>query len=167
TSVLITKGQITQIDNREAFKATVATVIDLGDATLLPGFIELHAHLDFRHIPADTVLRHGITTLRDVGGTVHQPYGGEGSLRVLSSGQIITAPNGYPIPNMGAENIAIAVATETQARQTVRDLIKGGAVIIKVALEPGNEVGAPWTTHIYLMPNTANSRKPCRYYLKR
>ncbi len=146
TSVLISHGKIVQIDNRAAFKSTTASVIDLGDATLLPGFIELHAHLGFQHIPEDTVLRHGITTLRDVGGTVHPPYGGHGSLRVLTSGQIITAPNGYPIPNLGAENIAIPVATESQARQTVRQLIDGGAVVIKVALEPGNETGAPWTS---------------------
>lgn len=67
TSVLVVGGVITQIDNREAFKSSTAKVIDLGDATLLPGFIELHAHLAFQHIPADTVLKHGITTLRDVG----------------------------------------------------------------------------------------------------
>lgn len=146
TSVLISNGKIARIDSRDALKNTAAKVIDLGDATILAGFIELHAHLDFQHIPADTVLRHGITTLRDVGGPVHQPYGGDGSLRVLTSGQIITAPDGYPIPNMGADNIAIPVASEAQARQTVRDLINGGAVIIKIALEPGNEAGAPWSS---------------------
>ena len=112
-------GVIAQIDAREAFKSSAAKVIDLGDATLLPGFIELHAHLAFQHIPADTVLKHGITTIRDVGGPLHQPYGGDGSLRVLTSGPIITAPGGYPIPELGAENIAIAVATEQQARETV------------------------------------------------
>jgi imidazolonepropionase-like amidohydrolase len=146
TSVLIDKGKIIQIDNPEAFKASIAKRIDLGDATLLPGFIELHAHLGFQHIPEAIVLQHGITTLREVGGTVHPPYGGDGSLRVLTSGQIITAPNGYPIPTMGAENIAIAVSTESQARETVRQLIEGGAVVIKIALETGNEIGAPWTS---------------------
>ena len=45
---------------------------------------------------------------------------------------------------MGAGNIAMAVATEEQAREAVRNLIDGGAVIIKVALEPGGEKGAPW-----------------------
>lgn len=145
-SVLISNGQISQIDNHEVFKTTTAQIIELGDATLLPGFIELHAHLNFQHVPADTVLRHGVTTLRDVGGPVHKPYGGNGDLRVLTSGQIITATHGYPIPNLGAENIAIPVTTEAQARATVRQLIADGAVVIKVALEPGNEVGAPWTS---------------------
>lgn len=146
TSVLVTGGIVTRIDTREAFKSSDAKVIDLGDATLLPGFIELHAHLGYQHIPVDTVLKHGITTLRDVGGPLHQPYGGDGSLRVMTSGPIITAVDGYPIPGMGAENIAIAVSSEQQARETVRTLIDGGAAVIKIALEPGGEVGAPWAS---------------------
>lgn len=146
TSVLVQNGQVVQIDSREAFKSSTAKAIDLGDATLLPGFIELHAHLAFQHVSADAVLKHGITTIRDVGGPLHQPYGGDGSLRVLSSGPIMTAPGGYPIPELGSENIAIAVATEQQARETVRDLVNGGAVVIKIALELGGEAGAPWTS---------------------
>lgn len=145
TSVLVIDGKVAQIDASEVLKVKDADVIDLGDATLLPGFIELHAHLAFQNVSPDVVLKHGITTLRDVGGPIHQPYGGEGSLRVLTSGPIITAPEGYPIPGMGATNIAIAVATEIQARETVRDLVKGGAAVIKIALEPGGEAGAPWT----------------------
>lgn len=146
TSVLVKNGQVAQIDSPEAFKSSDARIIDLGDATLLPGFIELHAHLTFQHVHADTVLKHGITMIRDVGGPLHQPYGGDGSLRVLTSGPIITAPGGFPIPQLGAESIAIAVATEQQARQAVRNLINGGAVVIKVALEPGGEAGSPWVS---------------------
>ncbi|MGZ5026988.1 MAG: amidohydrolase family protein [Methylobacter sp.] len=146
TSVLVVGGIVSRIDNREAFQSGTAKVIDLGDATLLPGFIELHAHMGFQKIPAETVLNHGITTIRDVGGPLHQPYGGDGGLRVLTSGPILTAPGGYPIPELGAENIAIAVSTEQQARETVRNFINGGAVVIKVALEPGSEAGAPWAS---------------------
>ncbi|PKO83173.1 MAG: amidohydrolase [Betaproteobacteria bacterium HGW-Betaproteobacteria-11] len=146
TSVLVINGRVARIDTRESFKPSNAKVIDLGDATILPGFIELHAHLTFQHVPADTVLKHGITTIRDVGGPVHKPYGGDGSLRVLTSGPIITAPNGYPIPMLGDTNIAMAVSTEKEARATVRDLIDRGAVVIKVALEPGGEAGAPWSS---------------------
>jgi len=106
----------------------------------------LHAHLTYHNIPEDIILRHGITTIRDVGGPLHKPYGGDGGLRVLTSGPIITAPNGYPIPSMGATNLAIPVATEDEARETVRKLIDGGAVMIKIALEPGGEAGAPWSS---------------------
>lgn len=47
---------------------------------------------------------------------------------------------------MGITNIAAPVSTEEQARETVRTLINGGAVVIKVALEPGGEAGAPWAS---------------------
>jgi hypothetical protein len=146
TSILVINGKIAQIGSRESFQSSNAKAIDLGDATILPGFIELHAHLSFQNIPADTVLKHGITTIRDVGGPIHKPYGGSGSLRVLTSGPIITAPNGYPISILGNTNVATAVSTEKEARETVRDLINGGAVVIKVALEPGGEAGAPWSS---------------------
>lgn len=147
-SVLVKNGRIAEIKPRASFKADdEMKIIDLGDATLLPGFIELHAHLSYQKVPADTVLKHGITTIRDLGGPVHQPYGGEGGLRVLTSGPIITAPHGYPIVNLGAENIAIAVTGEEEARAAVRRLIDQGAVVIKIALEPGGETGAPWSSH--------------------
>ncbi|MCQ8116247.1 amidohydrolase family protein [Methylomonas rosea] len=144
-AVLISDGKVTRIDSREAFKDSDAPRLDLGDATLLPGFIELHAHLSYQHVPADSVLRHGITTVRDVGGPLHQPVGGDGSLRLMTSGPIITAPAGYPIPNLGETDIAMPVADAQQARQAVRKLVAGGAVLIKVALEPGGEAGAPWS----------------------
>ncbi|SEL40902.1 amidohydrolase family protein [Nitrosovibrio tenuis] len=146
TSVLVVNGHIARIDKRESFRPGDARVIDLGDATLLPGFIELHAHLSFQNVPADTVLKHGITTIRDVGGPIHKPYGGNGSLRVLTSGPILTAPGGYPIPMLGTTNIAVPVSTEKEARATVRTLINEGAVVIKIALEPGGEAGAPWSS---------------------
>ncbi|SFE34425.1 amidohydrolase family protein [Nitrosomonas sp. Nm166] len=147
-SVLISDGQVTQIGPRAPFNThSKIRTIDLGDATILPGFIELHAHLSYQKVPADTVLRHGITTIRDLGGPIHKPYGGDGSLRVLTSGPIITAPHGYPIIKLGATNIAVAVSSEKEARETVRSLIDKGAAVIKVALEPGGEAGAPWSSH--------------------
>jgi imidazolonepropionase-like amidohydrolase len=146
TSVLVENGKIARIGSRESFPSGTAKEIDLGDAMLLPGFIELHAHLSYQHIPTDIVLKHGITTVRDVGGPIHQPYGGDGSLRVLTSGPIITAPGGYPIPSLGETDIAKAVATVEEAREAVRNLVANGAVVIKVALEPGGESGAPWST---------------------
>ena len=144
-SVLVSDGKVTRIDKRDAFNLSNVKEIDLGDATLLPGFIDLHAHIKFHHISEYVVLKHGITTVRDVGGPLNSTTVGEGHLRVLSSGPIITAPDGYPINIMGADNIAIAVSSEQQARAVVKDFITGGASIIKIALEPGGEIGAPWT----------------------
>ncbi|SEM69550.1 amidohydrolase family protein [Nitrosomonas marina] len=147
-SILIKNGQVSQVNRRDLMSIDEGTkVIDLGDATVLPGLIELHAHLSYRNVPADIVLQHGITTIRDLGGPVHQPYGGNGSLRVLTSGPILTAHDGYPIVNLGASNIAKAVSSEEEAERVVRELIGAGAVVIKVALEPGGEIGAPWSVH--------------------
>jgi len=145
TAVLITGNKIVRIDSLDAFHIKPAKTINLGDATLLPGFIELHAHLSFKNVPAEIVLKHGITTIRDLGGPIHQPFGGDGRLRILTSGPIITAPNGYPIPIFGSDNV-IPVSSESDARQAVRSLIKKGAVVIKIALEPGGEKGAPWAS---------------------
>ncbi|RIZ67339.1 MAG: amidohydrolase [Methylococcales bacterium] len=158
-SILVVDGKVNRIDKRENFTATNAREVDLGDATVLPGFIELHAHLGFQHIPEDVVLRHGVTTLRDVGGPLHETYGGEGRLRVLTSGPILTVSEGYPIINLGTENIAIAIASEQQAKTVVRDLIKGGAAIIKIALEPGGETGAPWTHHHHQQTHDHHPKK--------
>ncbi len=147
-SVLIDEGKVVRIDQRSAFAGTgtnAARVIDLGDATLLPGFIELHAHLTFQNVPQDVVLRHGVTTVRDLGGPVHHPRGGDGALRVLTSGPAITAPGGYPITVFGERSVATSVTTAADARKRVRELVDGGAVVIKIALEPGGQSGAPWS----------------------
>lgn len=145
-SVLIINEKIAQIGTHGSIETDNTQVIDLGDATVLPGFIELHSHFAFQNVSAETVLKHGITTIRDLGGPVHFPYGGKGSLRVLTSGPIITAPDGYPIPNFGATDIATPVSTEEEARKAVLMHIRGGAIVIKVALEPGGEAGAPWSS---------------------
>ncbi len=114
--------------------------------TLLPGFIDLHAHLLLDRVPSEKVLRHGITTVRDTGGPLIRPSGGDGSLRVLTAGPILTAPGGYPIPVFG-HDVALEVTDAATARAAVRRLADGGAALIKIGLEPGGSAGAPWTAH--------------------
>ncbi|HYE37042.1 amidohydrolase family protein [Methylocaldum sp.] len=150
-TVLIVDGKVASLGPSKQVQRKEAPIIDLGDATLLPGFIELHGHLAFRNVPRDTVLRHGVTTVRDVGGPLLAPSGGEGSLRLLTAGPIITGPGGYPIPVFGNSghghgDVAAPVETPEQARQLVQNLVAGGAAIIKIALEPGGEPGASWST---------------------
>lgn len=159
SSVLIVDGKIAKINTPAVSYDQTTKIIDLGNATLLPGFIELHAHLSYKKVSAETVLKHGITTIRDLGGPVHQPYGGKGSLRVLTSGQIITARDGYPISVLGEKGIAISVSTEAEARKTVENLIDAGAAVIKVALEPGGEIGAPWSSSGHKHAHKQNHHK--------
>jgi len=149
-SVMVADGKVAKIGPSKQIRRSGVKEVNLGDATILPGFIEMHAHLVFQKVPRETVLRHGITTARDVGGALLHPSGGHGSLRLLTAGPIITAPGGYPItvfgqPGHGHGEIAATVETPEQARELVRRLAQGGAAIIKIALEPGGEAGAPWT----------------------
>ena len=113
--------------------------------TLLPGFIELHAHLRLGQVPPDIVLRHGLTTVRETGGPLAPPSGGDGRLRLLAAGPILTAPRGYPVPVFGPAP-ALEVADIPAAREAVSRLVAGGAAFIKMALEPGGSPGAPWTS---------------------
>jgi imidazolonepropionase-like amidohydrolase len=113
--------------------------------TLLPGFIELHAHLRLGEVPPDVVLRHGLTTVRETGGPLAPPSGGDGRLRLLAAGPILTAPGGYPVPVFGPDT-ALEVADIPAAQEAVGRLAAGGAAFIKIALEPGGSPGAPWTS---------------------
>jgi hypothetical protein len=114
--------------------------------TLLPGFIDLHGHPRLGQVPPETILRHGITTIRDTGGPLVPPSGGDGRLRVLGAGPILTAPGGYPVPVFGP-GAGVEVPDVQTARTAVGQLVAGGAALIKVALEPGGSPGAPWSGH--------------------
>ncbi|HYV01067.1 MAG TPA: amidohydrolase family protein [Actinomycetota bacterium] len=114
--------------------------------TVLPGFIDLHGHPLLGQVPPETILRHGITTIRDTGGALVPPSGGDGRLRVLGAGPILTAPGGYPIPVFGP-GAGVEVPDVQTARTAVGQLVAGGAALIKIALEPGGSPGAPWTGH--------------------
>ena len=141
------------VARRSEINAPGARVIDLGDGTILPGFIELHSHLLLHGIPLPTVLRNGITTARDLGGPLQPPSGGDGSLRLLTAGPILTNPGGYPIA-AGFHDPAIAapVSSDAEARAKVRELIAGGAAVIKIGLDRGGEAGAPWSEPAHGQP---------------
>lgn len=133
----------------------------LAGATLLPGFIDLHGHVAVQGVPGATVLRHGATTVRDLTGPARPRGGGDGSLRQLAAGPILTAPHGYPLPvwagggghgHGDASALAVEVADAGQARKVVNHLVDAGASVIKIALEPGGSAGAPWSRHAARVP---------------
>lgn len=146
-AVRIVRDKILEVGRTEDLRGLSTEFHDLGDSTILPGFIELHAHLLFRRVPPEIVLRHGITTLRDVGGPLVRAAGGHGTLRILTAGPIITVQKGYPISVFGKGYIAEPVGDPQQARALVRRLVDEGAAVIKIAIEPGGETGAPWSAH--------------------
>lgn len=148
-SVFIEGNTVTQVGSAEELNGLCENRINLGDATILPGFIESHAHIAFQNVRRGSVLEHGITTVQDTGGPLMAPEGGQGTLRLLTVGPIIQAPGGYPLNVFGGgtggyDKIAIPVDSVTEAEKVVADLVAGGAAAIKIALEPGGESGAPW-----------------------
>lgn len=144
-AVLIAGSEIVAVGSAGEFVGRADREMDLGDSTVMPGFIELHAHLAFQKVPREIVLRHGVTTVRDVGGPLLPPSGGRGELRLLTAGPIITVQRGYPISLFGKGYIAETADLPEEARQLVAKLVEGGASIIKIALDPGGEPGAPWS----------------------
>lgn len=152
-AILFKGDTIIRVGDPNQFNGICQHQINLGDATILPGFVESHSHLAIQNIPHEIVLRHGITTARDTGGPLLKPTGGNGQLRVLSAGPIIQAVNGYPLNIFGQNEqdnhdrygaVGVSVETVAEAEKVVEDLVTGGASIIKIALEPGGEIGAPW-----------------------
>jgi imidazolonepropionase-like amidohydrolase len=142
-AVLLRGSTVAAVGSRGSVQHRVAVLVDLGDATILPGFIDLHVHVTARNIPFERVVAGGVTTARDLAGRLPSTAG-RGQLRYLAAGPIITAPGGYPIPVFGPQGARV-VTGEGQARQAVRDLVAGGAAVIKVGLDPGGEPGAPWS----------------------
>lgn len=153
-SVLVVGDKVQAVGTYAQLSGQCATRYNLGDATILPGFIESHAHVTFQNVSKEKVLEHGITTVQDTGGPLLPPQGGNGTLRLLSTGPIIQAQGGYPLNIFspddavgGYDKIGFAIApgaTMDEVKTVVRNLVAGGATAIKIALEVGGEAGAPW-----------------------
>src|SRR5215217_3399603 len=118
-----------------------AVVVDGAGATLLPGFVDTHVHLDF--YPPALVLAGGVTTVRDLGWPAGRLAAlGEGaadptaSPRLLAAGQIVTVPGGYPTRAPWAPpGTARPVDGAAEAAAAVAELAAAGAAVIKVALD--------------------------------
>jgi imidazolonepropionase-like amidohydrolase len=119
-----------------------AVVVDGTGATLLPGFVDAHVHLDF-YSPAQ-VLAGGVTTVRDLGWpagrlaalSARAAAPGAASPRLLAAGQIVTVPGGYPTRARWAPpGTARPVDGAAEAVAAVAELAETGAAVIKVALD--------------------------------
>lgn len=134
--VLVDGARIAAVAERDELKVEARRTIDLGDATLLPGFVDLHVHGYAQGLELS-----GLTTVRDLGSSVDvlpptNPV--NGNIRIFAAGPMVTVPSGYPIPEHGPL-IALPVGGPEHARQAVHRLVDRGAAVIKVALEPGWE----------------------------
>ena len=139
-AVLVRDGRIVAAGGSVDARAT--RTIDLGDATILPGFVDLHVHGFGRCTGCPprpqiaAMLRGGVTTVRDLGSPLPalRPEGRYERLRVLMAGLLMTVPGGYPAPVWGPAQ-ALPVRSAAEARRAVRTVAARGAAVVKIALE--------------------------------
>jgi imidazolonepropionase-like amidohydrolase len=159
--VLVDQGRISDVDLTGADPPRGATLVDLGQATLLPGLIDSHTHLvlDASNDPvahlADTdddalleqcraqaqaALAAGITTLRDLGDRrfvtlrLRQELAAhpEQGPQLLVSGPPVTTPGGH-CWFLGGEAAGV-----DGVRAAVRALSDRGVDVVKVMVTGGN-----------------------------
>lgn len=121
-------------------------VIELGGATILPGFINAHVHNAYKEQNLRLWAQQGVTTVRDLGERLGFPYfSTRDRLRadlqnawLIAAGPLVTVPKGYPIA--GNNFPSLTVTSPEDAREKISRLIEDGADLIKITLTSG---GAP------------------------
>jgi imidazolonepropionase-like amidohydrolase len=126
---------------------------DLAGKTVLPGFIDVHAHTNALAIEdLKRWTRAGVTTVRDLEGP-REPIiarrnavaaSGDPALpRLLVAGPMITVPGGHPIPIYGLSDQVLAVRGAEDARAQTLALLDAGVDVIKIAVSGRTDVDWP------------------------
>lgn len=128
-------------------------ILNLNGATILPGFINAHAHTGFKYIKdrlcqgfqieyLNACIREGITTIRDEGmlsdASIDNMLKQRNLLdqstshpNVIVTGKFFSAPGGY------GGQAPITVSTVEEVRQKVNEIIDKGIRVIKTVLDDG------------------------------
>jgi imidazolonepropionase-like amidohydrolase len=159
--LLVEHGRIAGVECGHYEAPADAHVVDLGDVTLLPGFIDAHVHLGFdassdpvaqmradsdatlllrMRLAAHRALAAGITTVRDLGdrsylGVALRDWfqsGAEIGPEVIAAGPPITVTGGHCF-FMGGE-----ADGELEVRRAVRTHVKSGVDVIKIMATGGH-----------------------------
>jgi len=138
-AVVIRDGLIAFAGRRSRVTITPeAETLNVGGATILPGFVNAHVHHGYSAVNLEVWARAGVTTVRDeailqTGAVLRDliaqrdtAWNGPGYARLVSAGWMITAPGGYG---------RLYVSTAEEARLRVNEELDQGADLIKVAVE--------------------------------
>jgi len=129
-AVLLRDGLIADVGPRRHFQNAADPVrIDLGDVTLLPGFVDAHLHLSGQEWDGRLLLAHGVTTVRDIGNRFpaiirlreRQARGRWTGPRVVAWGPLLDAdPPHWP-------HLARVIRAGEDVEAVVDELLDGGA----------------------------------------
>jgi imidazolonepropionase-like amidohydrolase len=137
--VVISNGRIEQVGSKTKIKIpSNSKVIDVGGATILPGFINAHVHRSYNLEKLYVWAQSGVTTVRDL--AAYPPTSSfelrdsfnkdPRTARLVAAGPQMTAgfvPSGYPS--------SIFIYTVKQARAEAEQILKEGADQLKIMLE--------------------------------
>jgi imidazolonepropionase-like amidohydrolase len=148
--VTIRDGRVAAVGPSAQVKVPkTAQVIDVGGATILPGFINAHVHAAYDEDTLKAWAQGGVTTVRDMG--AFAPYSPKlfetrDQLRAISQcarlaavGLFVNVEGGYPIAYW--DGYAVTIDSPADARQKVHQIIDDGADVIKTAIESGVSFG--------------------------
>ena len=122
--------------------------LDARGKTILPGFINTHAHQVIDESNLRAWLLGGVTTVRDLGSGPDYEWAfsdrdrmnrSSRTARLLAVGPLITVPGGYPQAIWG--NPGLEVTSVADARAQVDRLIHAGCDTVKISLESGQIFG--------------------------
>ncbi len=150
--ILIGGGRILGVGTRASMTIPPGTPVrNLRGTTLLPGFVNAHAHSE--QLTAEqmrTWTRAGVTTIRDLGGPLadlvqrRTEASNDPTLpRMLITGPIMTVPGGHPIPVSGHDASVITVQGPTDAGIQATKILTSGADLIKIAVSGRTDVRWP------------------------
>jgi len=159
-TIVIRDGRIVTVTARAPDIPANGRRLDTHGKWIIPGLIDAHVHY-YEWMDRD-FLRHGVTTVRDVGNNLdgilelrrHSRSPDGMRPRIFACGPLIDGP----LPRHGAA-ISVSVSTEAEARDVARRLIARGVDCLKVyeQLTPGlvravaeeaQRAGIPVTAHL-------------------